>query len=133
MSESKTNAIAGLAIIAFVLFCIIGLIGFKGCTASTGFRDGTVQKFSEKGILFDTFEGELAVKGIITRNEAGGAKVGNTFEFSVWDSNLAHTIENLPPDSDVRLRYRQHRWVWPTKGETAYEVTDIEVQNTKGN
>lgn len=96
-------------------------VGCHGLTASSGYRDGTIQKFSSKGIIFDTYEGELAVEGF-KATTAGGTQ--STWEFSVWDDEIAKQLQSA--QGKHRLYYRQHRHVWPWIGETAYEVYKIE-------
>lgn len=109
---------------AFCLFLILigifdGCSCVKGLTVSSGFRDGSVQKFTEKGIIWSTLEGELAVRGI-------RGDIRSTWDFSVYSQSIAEEIQKLKPEEIVRLYYHQHRIVMPWTGETAYEVWKIE-------
>lgn len=85
---------------------------------SEGERAGWVQKFSKKGWLCKTWEGELAMVNI-----PGNAP--EIFRFSVRDPAVASEIVRHMGER-VTLRYEQHVGV-PTEcfGETEYFVTSV--------
>src|SRR6185295_8517771 len=86
---------------------------------SEGERAGYVQKFSRKGWICKTWEGELAMVNL------PGA-VSQLFPFSVGDDAVAARI-NETLGQRVRLHYEQHKGL-PTScfGETDYFVTAVE-------
>jgi hypothetical protein len=87
---------------------------------SKGDRTGYVQKFSHKGWICKTWEGELAMTTV-----PGTAP--QLFEFSVRDDSVARAIEEImrTRDGRVSLSYQQHKGV-PTScfGETDYYVVE---------
>ena len=85
-----------------------------------GERVGWVQKFSRKGWLCKTWEGELAMS-----NVPGSAP--QLFLFSVRDDAIAQQI-NRAAGRRVALHYEQHKGI-PTScfGETDYFVTTVRV------
>jgi hypothetical protein len=87
---------------------------------SRGNRAGYVQKFSRKGWVCKTWEGELAMVNV------PGA-LQERWEFSVRDDSVAHII-TTSMGQRVSLTYDQHAGV-PTScfGETPYFVTGIQV------
>lgn len=87
---------------------------------SEGERAGYVQKFSRKGWLCKTWEGEIAM---VTMPGA----IPDRFEFSVRDDAVAAQINALA-GKRVVLSYQQHKFV-PTRcfGETEYFVTAARV------
>ena len=87
---------------------------------SRGNRAGYVQKFSRKGWICKTYEGELAMVNV------PGA-LQERWEFSVRDDSVAHII-TTSLGQRVSLTYDQHVGV-PTScfGETPYFVTGIQV------
>lgn len=87
-------------------------------TFSSGERAGYVQKFSRKGWICKTWEGELAMANI------PGA-MPEIFKFSVRDDAVAKEIEQ-DMGRRVSVSYEQHRGV-PTScfGETEYFVTNV--------
>ncbi|HKN69346.1 MAG TPA: hypothetical protein VJW73_23865 [Gemmatimonadaceae bacterium] len=87
---------------------------------SRGSRAGYVQKFSRKGWICKTYEGELAMVNV------PGA-LQERWEFSVRDDSVAHII-TTSMGQRVSLSYDQHVGV-PTScfGETQYFVTAVQV------
>jgi len=85
---------------------------------SQGERAGFVQKFSRKGWICKTWEGELALVNL------PGA-MPEIFDFTVRDGAVAERI-NRHLGRRVVLTYEQHRGI-PTScfGETQYFVTDV--------
>lgn len=106
------------------VFLVAGLLlttSFVGCdtTYSEGFRDGIVQKFSKKGLIFKSWEGTLIRDRMVQNDESN-------FLFSVDDPKVVEEIQNLKPNAVIRLHYRQ---VWKNATafhETSYRVTKIE-------
>ncbi len=86
---------------------------------STGQRVGFVQKFSRKGWLCKTWEGELAMVNM------PGA-LSQMFDFSARNDSIAGAINDAMAKGRVELQYEEHRGV-PTKcfGETNYFVTGV--------
>ncbi len=87
---------------------------------SAGDRAGYLQKFSEKGWLCKTYEGELAMTTV-----PGVAPV--LWDFSVRDAAVAAQINRFL-GKKVILHYKEHRGL-PTTcfGETAYFVDRVEA------
>src|SRR5687768_16296354 len=85
---------------------------------SEGQRAGYVQKFSKKGWVCKTWEGELAMANL-------PGVVPEIFAFTVRDDEVAARI-NANMGQRVALTYEQHRGL-PTTcfGETQYFVTDV--------
>lgn len=85
---------------------------------SSGERAGYVQKFSQKGWLCKTWEGELAIVAI-------PGSLPEIFKFTVRDDNVATAI-NTEMGKRVALSYEQHVGIPSTCfGETGYYVTKI--------
>lgn len=89
-------------------------------TYSNGDRAGIVQKFSRKGWLCKTYEGELAMSIV-----PGVTPV--IWQFTVRDDHVVQGI-NTSLGKRVVLHYREHRGV-PTScfGETMYYVDSVRV------
>ncbi|HEY3307769.1 MAG TPA: hypothetical protein VGJ93_04895 [Desulfuromonadaceae bacterium] len=108
-----------------VLIVLLPILGFAIYTWGTltwsysnGERTGYVQKFSKKGWLCKTWEGEL------TMLTAPGT-VPEKFIFSVRDDAVAKQLNTIM-GKRVALTYEQHKGV-PTNcfGETEYFVTSV--------
>ncbi len=85
---------------------------------SSGERAGYIQKFSQKGWLCKTWEGEIAMV-----NMPGQAQ--EKFTFSVRGDSIAHEITRLMGNR-VAISYDQHPGI-PLRcfGETEYYVTAV--------
>lgn len=90
---------------------------------SKGQRVGYVQKFSKKGWVCKTWEGELAMVNL-------PGSLSQIFTFSVRSDSVAQAISEAMAKGQVRveLQYDQHVGV-PTRcfGETEYYVTGVRV------
>lgn len=87
---------------------------------SSGERAGYVQKFSHKGWLCKTWEGELAMVSM-------PGTMSEKFQFSVTDDTVSDKI-NKNLGKRVSLTYEQHVGVPSTCfAETQYFVTDVRV------
>jgi hypothetical protein len=108
-------AILLVPILLFALYVWIAL----NFDYSEGERAGYVQKFSRRGWICKTWEGELAMVNL------PGA-MPEIFRFSVWDDAVAARI-NETLGRRVRLHYEQHKGI-PAScfGETEYFVTSVE-------
>ncbi len=114
------------AISLFLGLILLTLIGWLWLTVSwsysEGERAGYVQKFSRKGWLCKTWEGEIAM---VTMPGA----IPDRFEFSSRDDAVAAQINALAGQRVV-LTYQQHKFI-PTScfGETEYFVTSARALN----
>ena len=112
------------AVFALVFF-IIGYFAFASFTYSEGSRTGMLLKFSRKGYVFKTWEGQLNLGGI---SQQGGSILNNMWDFSVLDSEK-ETIEQLNKyeGKRIRLSYKEKMRHFPWQGETNYFVYKVEA------
>lgn len=111
----------------YVLIAVLVLgFGVCGCmyvgtlTYSEGERTGTIAKFSHKGLLIKTWEGELHQGGL---DQGGVAKVWN---FSVDDPAVIEKIhEAQRSGGPYTLKYRQELMQQSWRGETGYFIVDV--------
>lgn len=122
MGISKSKVITWCFMVLFLMMA--GFAGYTWVTLnwsfSRGERAGYVQKFSNKGWICKTWEGELQMIPV------PGA-IPDKFLFSVRDDAIARKINDYM-GKKVTLHYEQHKGV-PTNcfGETEYFVTEIKV------
>ena len=90
-------------------------------TYSEGVRSGELIKFSNKGMIFKTYEGELS-QGI------SGAQI---FSFSVLDSDekVISDLKNLEGHY-VKVSYIERYKTFPWWGETKYFITEVTKENS---
>ena len=106
-----------------VFLCFIGaayLLVVFNYSYSDGSRAGYTQKFSNKGWICKTHEGELAMTTV-----PGVAPI--LWNFSVKDEKVASQLSQAMGKRLV-LHYKEYRYI-PTTcfGETAYFVDHVEV------
>jgi hypothetical protein len=122
MPISKNKIFTGLA--GAVVIAVALVAGYTWATLtwsySKGERTGYVQKFSQKGWLCKTWEGELTMLPL-------QGMVPEKFTFSVRDDRLAADITRAM-GKKLALVYEQHKGV-PTRcfGESEYFVTAVRV------
>jgi hypothetical protein len=109
-----TFAVFALGVGGFALFAWSAL----HYVYSDGERAGYVQKFSRRGWVCKTWEGELAMVNL-------PGTMPQIFAFSVRDPKVADTL-NQTMGQRVAIHYEQHNGI-PTDcfGETEYFVTQV--------
>ena len=103
-------------VLIFALYAFVTL----SVTYSDGYRAGILQKFSKRGWICKTYEGEIAQAVV-----AGVSPL--IWEFTVRDDGVAQQLDSLLGHR-VSLHYRQHVGV-PTTcfGLTEYFVDSVSV------
>jgi len=105
--------------VTFISILVILLLGtgyvywFYYNPYSEGSREGVLQKFSRKGNVFKTYEGEMIQLGF---GQRGAAINSQYYYFSVDDPQIADSLENCL-GKIVRLHYIQYRKTLPCRGE----------------
>ena len=113
-----------LLVAAVILIPVVGITVWTaialGYSYSTGERVGYVNKFSRKGWLCKTYEGEIAMVNL-------PGQLASSFQFTVRDDSIAALI-NKVQGQRVALSYTQHKGL-PTScfGETEYFVKGVKA------
>ncbi len=130
-TESEKNQAVGCIIVAFMLAgAFLWFLVSSACdyTTSEGMRIGSLSKFSRKGIIFKTHEGELVMGGLVA-NDTGA----NVWEFSLDHSSADETklAEKLNALADkggkVKLKYREVLNVFPWRANTKHLVISADL------
>ena len=115
-------------VLYFIGLLVVAMLGFTAYTwamlhiaYSEGERAGYLQKFSSRGWICKTWEGEILLTSM------PGA-IPEKFEFSVRDEAVANQL-TAATGKRVVLSYTQHRGV-PSQccGETEYYISKVQVQ-----
>ncbi|RPD46518.1 hypothetical protein [Paracnuella aquatica] len=91
-------------------------------TYSSGNRYGLLQKFSHKGNLFKTYEGEMILSSVRSNNNI--ALASEKFFFSVADEGVANKLMNLQ-GKEVTVHYKEKNGALFWRGETPYLVDSV--------
>lgn len=123
MQQSKTHRwglwLSALLLTAIGLF-VLYIWAMLNWSYSDGERAGYVQKFSRKGWICKTWEGELAMVSM-------PGTMSEKFYFTVRDATVAAHI-NQSLGKRVSITYEQHIGLPSTcLGDTEYFVTNVRV------
>ena len=105
------------AVVVLVAAVALYLVAALNFSYSSGDRAGFVQKFSKKGWVCKTWEGELALVNL------PGA-MPEIFRFTVRDDAVAAQV-NAHLGARVTLGYEEHPPLPSCFGETQHFVTDV--------
>jgi hypothetical protein len=112
-------------VVIFIIAIFAGWFWWKFYfTYSEGNRSGLLQKFSHKGNVFKTYEGELVLNSLTT---AGTAPFSSEkFYFSVADETLGEKMKNYE-GKRVVMHYDQKNGALPWRGDTEYIVDSVRL------
>jgi hypothetical protein len=94
-------------------------------TYSEGNRTGLLQKFSYKGTVFKTYEGELILSSI--RSTGNVALASEKFFFSVKQKSVAEKMENMQGHF-ITVHYKMKNGTLPWRGDSRYLVDSVRLE-----
>jgi hypothetical protein len=94
-------------------------------TYSQGYRAGLLQKFSSKGALFKTYEGEMILSSVSSNREV--ALASEKFLFSMINKSLVRQFDTLQGDM-VIVHYRQKNGIVFWRGDSPYLVDSVSIK-----
>ncbi|MCE1197591.1 MAG: hypothetical protein LWW85_01375 [Marinilabiliales bacterium] len=111
----------------WIVLLLLGLLIYYKYyyTYSEGFRAGRLQKFSNKGFLFKTYEGEMILSSV--RSAENVPLASEKFLFSVEEEPVARKVEQLQGE-EVVVHYSEKNGLLPWRGDTRYIVDSISVR-----
>jgi hypothetical protein len=93
-------------------------------TYSEGTRTGLLQKFSKKGNVFKTYEGELILSSVQSTKNV--ALASDKFLFSVSDPEVALQLEKLQGKM-VDVHYKEKNNTLPWRGDSPFLVLSVKL------
>jgi hypothetical protein len=118
----KTKIIGGL--LALIVLAVLAVYFIASYTYSEGVRAGLLTKFSHKGYVFKTYEGDINVGGIAAA--APTINANTVWHFSVTDKFAADKLMGME-GKYVKLHYKQRMKTFFWQGETDYFVDEVET------
>ncbi|MGB8490693.1 MAG: hypothetical protein WCE64_06505 [Bacteroidales bacterium] len=94
-------------------------------TYSEGYRAGMLQKFSNKGAIFKTYEGEMILSSVSTTSNV--AIASEKVLFSVTNKRMAHVLDTLQ-GRNVIVHYIQKNGAVFWRGDSDYIVDSVKVR-----
>ncbi|MEI8048446.1 MAG: hypothetical protein WCI92_13760 [Bacteroidota bacterium] len=95
-------------------------------TYSDGYRAGMLQKFSRKGNIFKTYEGEMILSSVQSNKNV--AIASEKFLFSVANTDIALQLEKLQ-GKNVVVHYTEKNNTLPWRGETVFIVSSVKLSD----
>jgi hypothetical protein len=130
-SSFRTRAVRTAGkILRWILFLVI-LIGSIFIywkyfyTYSEGYRAGLLQKFSSKGTIFKTYEGEMILSSVSSNRDV--ALASEKFLFSLANKSLTRQFDTLQGDM-VIVHYKQKNGTIFWRGDSQYLVDSVKLK-----
>jgi hypothetical protein len=95
-------------------------------TYSEGYRAGLLQKFSSKGAIFKTYEGELILSSVSSSRDVTLAS--EKFLFSLTNKALVRQFDTLQGDM-VIVHYTQKNGTVFWRGDSPYLVDSVKLKH----
>ena len=113
-------------LITLIVISIGTVIYFKYFyTYSNGYRAGLLQKFSHKGNLIKTYEGEMILSSVTGNSNV--AIASEKFYFSVTDKTLANQLDTIQGQM-VIVHYLQKNGALFWHGDSPYLVDGVKLK-----
>jgi hypothetical protein len=112
------------ALAVFILIIGIWIYFSYFFTYSDGYRAGMLQKFSRKGNIFKTYEGEMILSSV--QSNTNVAIASEKFLFCVVNVDVALQLENLQ-GKNVVVHYTEKNNTLPWRGESKYIVNSVKI------
>lgn len=127
--RSSIGRIIGFVLLTlFIIF--IGLFYWNYYyTYSSGNRYGLLQKFSHKGNIFKTYEGEMILSSV--RGNYNVPLASEKFFFSVTNKDVAAQLMNLQGQF-LTVHYREKKNAIGWRGDSNYIVDSVKVDKDNG-
>jgi hypothetical protein len=121
----KTKRVFRWFIYLFVIFLCCFIYWKYFYTYSEGYRAGLLQKFSNKGAIFKTYEGELILSSVSSNRDV--ALASEKFLFTVTNKSLTRQFDTLQGNM-VIVHYKQKngRILW--RGDSPYLVDSVKIK-----
>jgi hypothetical protein len=125
----KKSSCAGKAVVIIFLIIALTLCGYfywkYFFTYSNGNRYGLLQKFSHKGNIFKTYEGEMILSSVRGNNNV--ALASEKFFFSVNKKDVAEKLSNMQGQY-VTVHYKEKNGTLAWRGDSKYIVDSVKAE-----
>ena len=113
-------------LVTLIIIFLAGFIYMKYFyTYSEGYRAGLLQKFSHKGTIFKTYEGEMILSSVASTRDI--ALASEKFQFTVINENLIRQFDTLQ-GSNVIVHYIQKSGAVFWRGDSKYLVDSVKIK-----
>jgi hypothetical protein len=129
-AASRPKSRTGRKILAIIVLVAVFALSFfiwwqYYYTYSDGYRYGLLQKFSRRGSLFKTYEGEMILSSVKGNNNVPIAS--EKFYFSVTNKSVAQQLDNLQGHA-ITIHYHQKNSSAFWRGDSEYIVDSVKQE-----
>jgi hypothetical protein len=121
----KTKKILSWILTLIIVFIGVFIYWKYFYTYSEGYRAGLLQKFSNKGTFFKTYEGEMILSSVSSTSNV--AIASEKFLFSVTNKKLVPQFDTLQGEN-VIVHYLQKNGAVFWRGDSQYLVDSIRLK-----
>jgi hypothetical protein len=121
----KTKKILKWVLVLVIIICCSFIYWKYFYTYSEGYRAGLLQKFSSKGTLFKTYEGEMILSSVSSNQDV--ALASEKFLFTLINKALIRQFDTLQGEK-VIVHYRQKNGTIFWRGDSQYLVDSVKVK-----
>ena len=121
----KTTKILKWFLFLIVISGVIFIYWKYFYTYSEGYRAGLLQKFSSKGTLFKTYEGEMILSSISSNRDV--AIASDKFLFTLTNRDLVRQFDTIQGEL-VIVHYKQKNGTIFWRGDSQYLVDSVKVK-----
>jgi len=122
---SKAKKVLKWILILIVIFGLSMIYWKYFYTYSEGYRAGLLQKFSHKGAIFKTYEGEIILSSVSSNRDV--AIASEKFLFTVINKSMVRQFDTLQGQS-VIVHYRQKNAPLFWRGDSPYLVDSVKLK-----
>jgi len=117
-------------VLRWTLIILIVFLGFfvywkYFYTYSEGYRAGLLQKFSVKGTIFKTYEGEMILSSVSSNRDV--ALASEKFNFTMVNKAIIRQFDTLQGNM-VIVHYKQKNGRLPWQGDSPYLVDSVKIK-----
>jgi hypothetical protein len=121
----KTKLVFKWLILLIVFIVCIFIYWKYFYTYSKGYRAGLLQKFSSKGAIFKTYEGEMILSSVSSNRDV--ALASEKFLFTLTNKKLVRQFDTLQGDMII-VHYRQKNGMVFWRGDSQYLVDSVKIK-----
>jgi hypothetical protein len=121
----KTKKVLKWLLVVIIIIGITFIYWKYFYTYSEGYRAGLLQKFSHKGAIFKTYEGEIILSSVSSNRDV--ALASEKFLFTVTNKSLMRQFDTLQ-GQPVIVHYRQKNASVFWRGDSPYLVDSVKIR-----
>jgi hypothetical protein len=121
----KTKLVFKWLLFLIVIIGIVLIYWKYFYTYSEGYRAGLLQKFSSKGTLFKTYEGEMILSSVSSSRDV--ALASEKFLFTLTNRSLVRQFDTIQGEM-VIVHYKQKNGSLFWRGDSQYLVDSVKIK-----